>query len=175
MRRPAKKLNQRSPRMADHDALIRHGADLHEARRYAAALPWFERALHIAPQCPVAIYNRANTLHMLDRDQEAEPLLRGLIRATPEELRAGCAASGGEACSLTPTTCCSLSCWKFAGSVQRRSHWLRNTCACGGAGCTPSGPRGRSRKRSRRKDANGKITSRIKVESGWNSAASPRG
>ncbi|MBI3865850.1 MAG: hypothetical protein HY290_28585 [Planctomycetia bacterium] len=74
----------------DHIALIRHGNELHEARCYAAALPWLERAHRVAPRCPVAIYDRANTLHMLDRDKEAEPLLRGLLRATVEELRQGC-------------------------------------------------------------------------------------
>jgi tetratricopeptide (TPR) repeat protein len=80
-------------RNLDHDALIRRGLELHEARKYSAALPWFERALLVAPKCPAAMYNRANTLHMLDRDSEAEPLLRSLIQATPEELREGCPAS----------------------------------------------------------------------------------
>jgi tetratricopeptide (TPR) repeat protein len=74
----------------DHEVLIQRGSDLHEARQYGAALRWFERALLVAPDCPVAVYNRANTLHMLDRDHEAEGLLRELIAATPQELRRRC-------------------------------------------------------------------------------------
>jgi tetratricopeptide (TPR) repeat protein len=65
------------------------GLELHEARRYAAALPYFERALRLSPNCPLAVYNRANTLYMLERDAEAEPLLRGLIAASEEELGQG--------------------------------------------------------------------------------------
>ena len=72
---------------------MQRGLDLHEARRYAAALPWFERALAVAPGCPVAQYNRANTLHMLGRNGEAEPILRGLIAASPDQLRWRCATS----------------------------------------------------------------------------------
>jgi tetratricopeptide (TPR) repeat protein len=63
---------------------------LHEARRYAAALPYFERALQLSPSCPIAVYNRANTLYMLERDAEAEPLLRGLIAASEDELGRAC-------------------------------------------------------------------------------------
>ena len=77
-------------RRPDHDTMILRGLALHEARRYAAALPYFDRALQLAPDCPVAVYNRANTLHMLDRDEEAYPLLRDLIGASHEELRRRC-------------------------------------------------------------------------------------
>jgi tetratricopeptide (TPR) repeat protein len=63
---------------------------LHEARRYAAALSFFDRATRVAPDCPLVVYNRANTLYMLERDAEAYPLLRGLIEATPEELDRRC-------------------------------------------------------------------------------------
>ena len=90
MTRTTKTLKLKRPGTVDHDALIRRGNKLHEARRYAAALPWYEQALLIAPQCPCAIYCRANSLHMLDRDEEAQPLLRTLIQAKPQELRDGC-------------------------------------------------------------------------------------
>jgi hypothetical protein len=40
---------------ANHEALVSRGLELHEAREYTAALPWFERALLIAPRCPAAI------------------------------------------------------------------------------------------------------------------------
>ncbi len=66
--------------------LTLQGLELHEARRYAAALSCFERALRLSPNCPIAVYNRANTLYMLESDAEAEPLLRGLIASSEEEL-----------------------------------------------------------------------------------------
>jgi tetratricopeptide (TPR) repeat protein len=82
-------------RQLDHEELIIRGLKLHEARRYAAALPYFDRARQLAPECPVAVYNRANTLHMLGRDQEAYPLLRPLVEVGPEELRQRCLISVG--------------------------------------------------------------------------------
>jgi hypothetical protein len=78
--------------------LVERGLALHEARRYTAALGCFERALRSAPGCPVAVYDKANTLHMLDRNREAEALLRGLIAASQEDLEEAC--DGVEARSL---------------------------------------------------------------------------
>jgi tetratricopeptide (TPR) repeat protein len=77
-------------RRLDHETVILRGLELHEAHRYAAALRYFDRALQLAPDCPVAVYNRANTLHMLARDQDAYALLRGLIEVSPEDLRSRC-------------------------------------------------------------------------------------
>ena len=77
-------------RRLDHQAFVKAGLRLHEARRYARALPYFEEASRLAPNCPVAAYNRANTLHMLDRDAEAYPNLRVLIEVDPAELERRC-------------------------------------------------------------------------------------
>jgi tetratricopeptide (TPR) repeat protein len=76
-----------------HERFILRGHKLHEARRYAEALPYFDRALRIVPECPLAVYNRANTLHMLARDREAYPLLRGLIGVEAKELQKRCPVS----------------------------------------------------------------------------------
>jgi tetratricopeptide (TPR) repeat protein len=76
--------------MTDHYTLIRRGLKLHEARKYAAALPHFERACDLAPRCPTALYNRANTLHMLGREEQAHELLRRIFEASPERLRLDC-------------------------------------------------------------------------------------
>jgi tetratricopeptide (TPR) repeat protein len=51
--------------MVDHFELIAQGLEKHEARRYQEALPYFEEALALAPDCPSGTYNLANTLHML--------------------------------------------------------------------------------------------------------------
>jgi len=74
----------------DHQDLVKEGLKLHEARRYASALPYFEKASRLAPDCPVAAYNRANTMHMLGRDLEAYVILIELIKAAPAELERRC-------------------------------------------------------------------------------------
>jgi tetratricopeptide (TPR) repeat protein len=82
---------KRSP---DHFALVRRGLQLHEARKYARALQHFEQACDLAPLCPTASYNRANTLHMLGNNEEAYQLLRGIVDASLENLTAGCPQCG---------------------------------------------------------------------------------
>jgi len=77
-------------RRLDHEAMIRRGVDRHEARRYADALAEFDRALVQVPGCPLAEYNKANSLYMLGRDAEAESLLRWLVTATDADLRTAC-------------------------------------------------------------------------------------
>ena len=78
----------------DHFKLVTKGLRLHEARAYAKALPYFDRACAAAPACPTARYNRANTLHMLGRDGRAEAVLRPILAASVDELRQGCADCG---------------------------------------------------------------------------------
>ena len=80
----------RSPRSADHTAVVQRGEELHELRRYASALKHFRTAERLAPLCPVVAYNLANTLHMLGRDEEAYDLLKPLINSKVQTLAAGC-------------------------------------------------------------------------------------
>ena len=79
---------------ADHFTLVRRGLELHEARKYAQALPYFERACGLAPRCATAGYNRANTLHMLGKAEEAYHLLRKIVEASLDDLREGCPQCG---------------------------------------------------------------------------------
>jgi tetratricopeptide (TPR) repeat protein len=74
----------------DHEDLVRAGLKLHESRRYAGALQYFDKAWHLAPDCPVVAYNRANSLHMLGRGAEAYKILRELISVSPAELGRRC-------------------------------------------------------------------------------------
>jgi len=74
----------------DHEVLVKAGLKWHEAHHYARALHYFERARRLAPDCPVVHYNRANTLHMLNRDAEAYSILRELISVPPAELERRC-------------------------------------------------------------------------------------
>lgn len=73
-----------------HGKLVKRGYRLHERFRYKAALPLFQKAFELTPTCPAAIYNLANTLHMLDRDQEARRLLLKLIKMSDNDLTSGC-------------------------------------------------------------------------------------
>jgi len=74
----------------DHEVMVKAGLKLHEARQYSRALQYFNKASRLAPDCPVAAYNRANTMHMLGRDAEAYQILRELISVSPDELERRC-------------------------------------------------------------------------------------
>jgi tetratricopeptide (TPR) repeat protein len=78
----------------DHFKLVSEGLNFHEARAYAKALPYFERACAAAPTCPTARYNRANTLHMLGRDRKALSVLLPILAASVDKLRDGCPDCG---------------------------------------------------------------------------------
>ena len=78
------------PDPSEHARLIERGLAIHEERAYADALPLLERTHALAPRCPSAIYNLANTLFMLDREREAYDLLRQIIDCDDEQLRKGC-------------------------------------------------------------------------------------
>lgn len=73
-----------------HEMLIKRGLRMHEHFRYKEALPLFRKAFERAPNCPAAIYNLANTLHMLGREKETQALLSTLIRMTNRQLATGC-------------------------------------------------------------------------------------
>ena len=73
-----------------HEILIRRGLRFHESFRYSEALPFFKEAIRLSPNCPSAIYNLANTLHMLGKDKEAHDLLSKLLRMSDNQLASGC-------------------------------------------------------------------------------------
>ncbi len=77
--------------VSTHEKLVKRGLRLHESFRYKAALPLFQKAFELTPTCPAAIYNLANTLHMLDREQEAQKLLMTLVNMNDTDLTSGCA------------------------------------------------------------------------------------
>ena len=73
-----------------HEQLIESGLALHEAFRYADALPVFREALEGAPECVAAQYNVANTLHMLGENAEASAILKNLLATDDDTFRQGC-------------------------------------------------------------------------------------
>lgn len=52
----------------------------YERRRYAEALECSEKALSLAPRCPLALWEHAGDLDMLGREAEAAAIWRGLLR-----------------------------------------------------------------------------------------------
>lgn len=74
----------------NHERLIEKGLEHHEAFRYSKALPFFRKAYRSHPNCPCAIYNLANTLHMLGHESEAKRLLKIMLKAPDSKLREGC-------------------------------------------------------------------------------------
>jgi hypothetical protein len=113
-------------RQLDHIELVRRGNVLHEARRYRAALPFFEKSLSQAPRCPVAAYCKANTLHMLDRD--AYPILKHLIQLTLAELRDRCESSSPQSLQLDAYYLLFLVTLRHKGLGRRLLDMLGNTC-----------------------------------------------
>jgi tetratricopeptide (TPR) repeat protein len=84
----------------DHQHWVKAGLRQHEARSYAKALVLFRKAQRMAPECPVTAYNHANTLHMLDRDDEAASILQTLISVDPDILAARCSGVDGRSLQL---------------------------------------------------------------------------
>ncbi len=76
--------------VSTHEKLLKRGLRLHENFRYGKALPFFEEAFVLSPNCPATIYNLANTLHMLERHNEAQNLLSKLVQMSNADLVAGC-------------------------------------------------------------------------------------
>jgi tetratricopeptide (TPR) repeat protein len=74
----------------NHERLIEKGLEHHEAFRYSTALPYFKKAYKLRQNCPCAIYNLANTLHMLGYDSESKRLLQLMLKTPDSTLRDGC-------------------------------------------------------------------------------------
>ncbi len=70
--------------------LNRRGLAHHERFEDEDALPFFLAALEDSPACPNALYNKANTLHMLGRDKETIPIFKHIVDTPESELRRGC-------------------------------------------------------------------------------------
>jgi len=63
----------------DHWLTTRLGTTYYEQRDYAAALKWSEKAVHLAPKCPLVLWDYAGALDMTGREEEAIRIWRRLI------------------------------------------------------------------------------------------------
>jgi hypothetical protein len=77
-----------------HWLIARLGLTYYEQRRYSLALKFAARALELAPRCPLALWDYAGALQMLDRDAEAIPIYRRLIRRGPLRMANGPCGEG---------------------------------------------------------------------------------
>ena len=74
----------------EHEKLIDKGLKFYDAFEYQKALPYLEKAYRIAPKCICAMYNFANVLHMLGREEEAHNIILNIIKTTPKEAKINC-------------------------------------------------------------------------------------
>ncbi len=63
-----------------HWLLTRVGTTYYEEKRYEKALKYHEKAMKLAPKCPLVLWDYAGTLAMLGRREEAITIWQGLIR-----------------------------------------------------------------------------------------------
>lgn len=66
-----------------HWLIARLGLTYYEQRDYSRAVTFAARALEVAPRCPLALWDYAGALQMLDRHAEAVAIYQRLIRRGP--------------------------------------------------------------------------------------------
>ncbi len=94
-------LKELKTRPNDHWLLARLSLTYYEERKYDIALKYSTRALAIAPYCPMVLWDHAGTLCMLDREREAMPIYRRLIRRGVDSIANGpCGEGRGQARGL---------------------------------------------------------------------------
>ncbi|MDX2166831.1 MAG: tetratricopeptide repeat protein [Deltaproteobacteria bacterium] len=78
----------------NHWLLTRLGLTYYELRDYSAALRCSEQALVLNPKCPLALWDYAGTLQMLDRHREAIEVYRSLLRRGAKRIAHGRCGEG---------------------------------------------------------------------------------
>jgi tetratricopeptide (TPR) repeat protein len=73
----------------DHWLLTRLSLTYYEQRDYERSLELTNRALELAPQCPLALWDHAGTLEELDRPREALSIYQGLVDRGVDSLAYG--------------------------------------------------------------------------------------
>lgn len=78
----------------DHWLITRWGLTHYEQQRYKVALKITERALSLAPRCPLVLWDYGNCLDMIGREQEAITIWKSLLRRGPKALASGRCGEG---------------------------------------------------------------------------------
>lgn len=74
----------------DHISLINNGLKLYDVFKYQESLPYLKKAYKLAPRCLSAMYNYANVLHMLGKDEQAYDVILEIIDTSPEKAKREC-------------------------------------------------------------------------------------
>ena len=77
-----------------HWLITRLGLTYYEQRQYKRALHYSEKALNLAPTCPLVLWDYAGCLSMLDRSEEAIAIYRRLVHRGVERLARGDCGEG---------------------------------------------------------------------------------
>ncbi len=72
----------------DHWLTTRLATTFYEQRDYAAAREWSEKAMRLAPECPLVLWDYAGALDMTGREEEAIRIWRRLIERGAERIAA---------------------------------------------------------------------------------------
>lgn len=78
----------------NHWLLTRLGLTYYEQRRYDEALACQEKALRMAPRCPLALWDYAGSLQMLQRHREALAVYEKITRRGAKRLADGLCGEG---------------------------------------------------------------------------------
>jgi len=88
----AKSLLKHSPK--NHWLLTNISSSYYEARQYATALRYAEKALKIAPACPLVLWDYAGSLDMLEREREAIRIWEKLLNRSIKSMAFGLCGEG---------------------------------------------------------------------------------
>lgn len=114
-----------------HWLLTRISMTYYEEYEYAMALEFAKKALQLEPRCPLALWDCAGALDMLDRQQEAIRIWQAILNVGEDELAHGdCAEGVGRARSLMND--CRYRIGKAHGDLRETGlaiHWMRSHLA----------------------------------------------
>lgn len=110
-----------------HWLLTRLATTYYEEHNYKLALRYSERAIELAPRCPLVLWDYACVLHMIGRDDEAIALGRSLLKRGVHAIAFGpCGEGLSWAKSLLNDSRYLISrCYKDAGDLRQAIRWLK--------------------------------------------------
>ena len=125
----------RTPR--SHWLLTRLGSTYYAQRQYKRALLYIEKALSLAPRCPLVLWDYACCLDMLGRTKECLAVCRRLLRRGVGRLAHGKCGEGNEWARGLVADCYyrMAQCYRDLGDNKRAAVAFRRHLALRGPGC----------------------------------------
>jgi tetratricopeptide (TPR) repeat protein len=121
----------------DHWFLTRLSSTYYEERDYLRALELTTRALEIAPECPLVLWDHAGTLEMLDRPREALSIYESLVCRGVDNLAYGeCGEGRARARGLFADCFLRMgTCYAALGEKASAAECFRQSLSERGPGC----------------------------------------